>query len=72
MMPRVLVDGNGIFGETCCLYLRIVNRSTTLGHYSVKIQQHRNKICRILRAVAIEFDLLRSSLKMRDSSETTS
>jgi hypothetical protein len=71
MIPCVLVDGNGLFGETCCFYLRIVNRSTRLGHYSVNIQQHRNKMCRILRTVAIEFDLLLSSLKMLNSSETT-
>ena len=59
MMPCVLVDGNGRFGETCCLYLPFGNRSTKLGLCGIKIWQHRNKICKILRRVAIDFDCVR-------------
>jgi len=37
---------------------------TGMGLYGVRIRQHRNKLCNILRRVAKDFDWLRSSLEM--------
>jgi len=55
-MSCVLVDGKGLFVETCCLCMRIGSRTNGMGLYGAEIRHHRNTLCKILRRVSKEFD----------------